>query len=123
MLFLSSVVHNMPSKYKVMLLWTICSTYLQAVTSRNEVVLVNRNVTDSFFVGKDGCTNNATVCPRSATCQAESGLCLCNKDSPNFVNHVENGYSEHGCIKSIDIYKYIGELYCFYLILLLEVLI
>ena len=113
MLFLSSVVHNMPSKYKVMLLWTICSTYLQAVTSGNEVVLVNRNVTDSFFVGKDGCTNNASVCPRSATCQAESGLCLCNKDSPNFVNHVENGYSEHGCIKSTDIYKCIGELYCF----------
>ena len=113
MLFFSSVVHNMPSKYKVILLWTICSTYLTSVTSRNEVVLVNRDVTDSFFVGKDGCTNNAGVCPRSATCQAEGGLCLCNKDSPNFVNHVREGFFEYGCVKNKDTYKYIGELYCF----------
>ena len=113
MLFFSSVVHNMPSKYKVILLWTICSTYLKSVTSRNEVVLVNRDVTDSYLVGKDGCRNNANVCSRSATCQPESGLCLCNESSPNFVNHVENSCSEYSCIKPIHIDKYIGELYCF----------
>ena len=51
-----------------------------------EVVWVNRNVTDSFRVGKDGCTKNTSVCPSSSTCQTDSGLCLCLNGEPTFTN-------------------------------------
>ena len=49
-----------------------------------EVVSVLRNVTDSFRVGEDGCTNDINVCSSSSTCQNDSGLCLCNNETPNF---------------------------------------
>ena len=76
----------MSSKCKVILMWAICSTY-KVVASK--VVLVKRNDRDSFRVGKDGCTNNSSVCTSSATCQPDTGLCLCNEDLPNFVNLIE----------------------------------
>lgn len=100
----------MTSRYKVMLLWTIWST-CKVVTKSNEVVLVNRNVTDSFLVGIGGCKNNTSVCTNSATCQNDSGLCLCSTDSPNFINHVETGFLEYGCVKTKEVYTYIGGLY------------
>ncbi|CAB4004021.1 Hypothetical predicted protein [Paramuricea clavata] len=71
-----------------------------------EVVLVNRNVKDSFRVGKDGCTNDASVCTSSATCQSD-GSCLCSGSKPNFSNpniivgggRLEYGDS-YGCVSS-----------------------
>ena len=66
----------MLSKYKVALLWVMYFS-CEIVTIGAEVVLVNRNVTDSFRVGEDGCTNDSSVCPKSSTCQPGSGLCLC----------------------------------------------
>ena len=75
----------MSFKCKVILLCCICSTYKVA----SKVVLVKRNVTDSFRVGKNGCTNIASVCTSSATCQSDTGLCLCNEDLPNYVNSIE----------------------------------
>ena len=98
----------MSFKYEVMLLLVICST-LKVVTSSNEVLLVNRNVTDRFRAGKDGCINNTNVCTRSAACQAESGLCLCKNDLPNFVNGVVESSSEFACVRNEDMYKYFGE--------------
>lgn len=98
----------MSLKYEVMLLLAMCST-LKVVTSSNGVVLVNRNVKDSFRVGKDGCGNNANVCTTSATCQNDSSLCLCKADLPNFVNGVVGSPSEFRCVTNEDMYKYIGE--------------
>ena len=80
-----------------------------------EVVLVNRNVTDSFRVGKDGCTNDPSLCTNiSATCQSD-GLCLCNKDSSNFRNpviEIDNGnlvYGEtYGCMGNDHILSGVG---------------
>ena len=53
-----------------------------------EVVSVNRNVTDSFLVGENGCTNNPSVCTtRSAICQPD-GWCLCSSLRPTYRNPV-----------------------------------
>ena len=53
-----------------------------------EVVWVKRNVTDSFFVGNDGCKKNPRICTtRSAICQADS-WCLCSSLRPTFRNPV-----------------------------------
>ena len=98
----------MSSKCKAMLLWTIWST-CKVVTASNEVVLVKRNVRDSFRVGEDGCTNDNSVCTSSATCQNDSGLCLCNKDSPNFLNRVVESSYQYSCIRSGSIRFQIGE--------------
>lgn len=75
----------MLSNYKVLLRITICLSY-EVLMTRCEVVWVNRSITDSFRVGKDGCTNNASVCNLThAVCQAD-GSCLCNSTKPNFRN-------------------------------------
>jgi hypothetical protein len=67
----------MSLKYTVVLVCVICLSFEVAVTGC-KVVWVKRNVTDSFRVGKDGCTNDTSICRRSsATCQPDSGLCLC----------------------------------------------
>ena len=51
-----------------------------------EVVWIARNVTDSFFVGKDGCKKNPRICTtRSALCQ-DDGSCLCTSLRPTFRN-------------------------------------
>ncbi|CAB4044499.1 Hypothetical predicted protein [Paramuricea clavata] len=76
----------MSLRYKVVLVWVTCLS-CKVIMTGCEVVLVNRNVTDSFRVGNDGCTNDATVCTSSATCQSD-GSCLCSDSKPNFRNPV-----------------------------------
>ena len=101
----------MSLKYTVVLVWVICVSCKVAVTSC-EVVLVNRNVTDSFRVGKDGCTNDTNICRRSsATCQSDSGLCLCGVDQPNFRNPAVESSSDkvYGCISNDNIRTGFGE--------------
>ena len=96
-------------KDKVVLLWVICLWY-KVVMIGCEVVWVNRNVTDSFRVGQDGCTNDTSVCTNVfATCQ-DDGSCLCSSKSPSFRNpviEVTGGKlmygSSYGCIKNDNI--------------------
>jgi hypothetical protein len=57
--------------------------WYKVVMTGCEVVLVNRNVTDSFRVGKDGCTSDTSVCKSNATCQPD-GSCLCNSKRPSY---------------------------------------
>ena len=104
---------NMSFKCKVILLCAICST-CKVVASSNEVVLVKRNVRDSFGVGKDGCTNDPSVCKESATCQPDTGLCLCNEGLPNFVNLIEKCSPDQYCCvqKSMIPYLVGGECSC-----------
>ena len=101
----------MSLKCKVVLLFTICSTY-KGIASSDEVVLVERNVTDSFRVGNDGCRNNASVCTSfAATCRPDTGLCFCNKNSPNFVNHIKKISREYYCAPNNAISYLIGGEY------------
>ena len=82
----------------------ICVIYLsyKVVLTGCEVVLVNRNVTDSFRVGKGGCKNDSNVCPSSSTCQRDSGLCLCGR-LPNFRNPVVENINGYKCVSSQEI--------------------
>ncbi len=77
----------MSLKDKMVLVWVISLSYEVVMTSC-EVVLVNRNVNDSFRVGKDGCTNNASVCTSVFTACQDDGSCLCNSVRPSFRNPV-----------------------------------
>jgi hypothetical protein len=93
----------MSLKYTVVLVWAICLS-CKVVMTGCEVVLVNRNVTDSFRVGKDGCTSDKSVCKSNATCQPD-GSCFCNSESLSYRNPVletkgsEIVYSDsYGCI-------------------------
>ena len=52
--------------------------------SSSEVILVSRNQTDSFLVGKDGCKNDANVCPTSAFCRMSDGFCQCQTNTPTY---------------------------------------
>ena len=81
------------------------------VKTRLEVVWVHRNVTDSFRVGEDGCTSDTSICPRSASCQNDSGLCLCGKDEPNFRNPFGNSDDDqvYGCLNSTTMLADVGE--------------
>ena len=101
----------MSFKCKAILLCAICST-CNVVASK--VVLVKRNVRDSFRVGKDGCANNTSVCTSSATCQPDTGLCLCNENLPNFVNLIEKvSTGQYLCINNNMIpYLVGGECSC-----------
>ena len=108
----------MSSKYTIVLLWVVCLC-CEVVMIGCEVVCVNRNVTDSFRVGRNGCTNDTNVCANvSATCQSD-GSCLCDSTSPNYRNPViefnenmEFVYgSSYGCIKNMLIRYGVGE--CF----------
>ena len=67
-------------------MWAVCLSF-EAFMTGCEVVWVNRNVTDSIRAGKDGCTNDTSVCPSHAECQAD-GSCLCDANNPNFRNPV-----------------------------------
>jgi hypothetical protein len=101
----------MSSKYTVVLVWVTCLS-CEVVMTGCEVVWVNRNVTDSFRVGKDGCTNDTSICRRSsATCQSDSGLCLCGVDQPNFRNPAVESSSDkvYGCISNDNIRTGFGE--------------
>ena len=104
---LAAVFHfiNMSLQYIVGLLLVpslLCMT-------ASQVTFVNRNVTDSFRVGEDGCTKN-TDCPDSATCQYDSGLCLCSDGRPNFLNFTAISSSiTYGCLQSESIRAGVGE--------------
>ena len=82
----------------VLLFWFICLSCKVFMTGC-EVVWVNRNVTDSFRVGKDGCTNDTSFCPSSSTCQIDSGLCLCRDSEPSF----SNPKGKPGCLSNRNI--------------------
>jgi hypothetical protein len=122
----------MSLKYTVALVWVICLCY-KVVLTGCEVVLVNRDLRDSFRVGKDGCTNNTSVCTSPATCQSD-GSCLCSVDKPNFRNPniivVGGGgglkYGDsYGCVSSDDLRFGIGGklcMFCFMSIVLFHIL-
>jgi hypothetical protein len=64
-------------------------------------------ITDSFRVGEDGCTNNASVWTISATCQFDGSSCLCSGSKPNFRNpniivggNVLKYGDSYGCVSS-----------------------
>ena len=94
----------------VVLLGFICLSCKVFMTGC-EVVWVNRNVTDSFRVGKDGCTNDTSVCLSSSTCQTDSGLCLCRDSEPNFrnPNKVTTESQVYGCLRNHNIRSGAGE--------------
>jgi hypothetical protein len=101
----------MSLKYTVVLVWVICLSCIVAM-SGCEVVWVNRNVTDSFRVGKDGCTNDTSICRRSsAKCQPDSGLCSCGESGPNFRNPAVESRrdKDYGCIGNDNIRTGFGE--------------
>lgn len=95
----------------MVLLYGLCLSFKAVITSC-EVVSVSRNVTDSFRVGKQGCTNNVNICTSSATCQAD-GSCLCHSKTPTYRNPViecsvnktlEYGHA-YGCSKDEHILR------------------
>ena len=73
-----------------------------------EVVLVNRNVTDSFRV-ENGCIRN-NVCRTSfAKCHFNSGLCFCSADQPNFLHFNASSSANYQCVNSTSIRAGVGE--------------
>ena len=101
----------MSLKYTVVLVWLTCLS-CEVVVTCCKVVLVNRNVTDSFRVGKNGCTNDKNICTQSsATCQPDSGLCLCGESEPNFRNPAVEIRTDkdYGCINNDNIRTGFGE--------------
>ena len=99
-----------------LLLWLLCLS-CKVVLIDCEVVLVNRNVSDSFRVGKDGCTNDTSVCPSSSTCHTDSGLCLCVGTKPSFRNptEVSDGDKVYGCLSNQKIRAGFGQ-YTYYIV-------
>ncbi|CAB4039550.1 Hypothetical predicted protein, partial [Paramuricea clavata] len=91
----------MSLKCTVALVLIICLSCKVVITDC-EVVLVNRNVADSFRVGKDGCTNDTSVCTDFATaCRQSDGLCLCPVGQPNFRK--PTSAKDYGCLNSESI--------------------
>lgn len=92
----------MSLRHKVMFLWSLCLSY-KVIMTGSEVTFVNRSVTDSFFIGKDGCVKNGSVCTSSATCHSH-GSCVCNAGTPNFRRTsdrtLEYGES-YGCLENL----------------------
>ena len=88
---------------QAVLLWVICLS-CKVIMTDSDVVLVNRNVIDSFRVGKDGCTNDTSVCTSSTVCHSDSGLCLCGNNQPNFRNPAAQiSAKAYGCLSSSSI--------------------
>ena len=96
-------------KYRMVLSWVVC-LLLKVVLVRCQVTVVIRNVTDSFRVGENGCPRNAD-CSLTATCQSDSGLCLCNDGQPNFLFYAPSGVV-YECVKSLSIRVGLGECLC-----------
>ena len=101
----------MSIRSKVGLLLAIFLLHNVVLTSC-QVVWINRNVTDSFRVGTEGCKSDGSICTtRYATCQAD-GSCLCHEDSPNFRNLVIVSFDKYGetygCVKSEYIHDRVG---------------
>ena len=97
--------------YKLVLLWAVC-LLLKVALIRCKVTSVHRNVTDSFRVGEDGCKANTDCSPSttsSATCQSDTGVCLCKDNQSNFLNYTTNFGNVYGCIISSDIQTGFGE--------------
>ena len=97
-------------KYRAGLSWVVCLLF-KVVLLRCEVTLVNRNVTDSFRVGENGCridTDCSMSTTSTATCQSDSGLCLCNDGQPNFLFHDLSGV-DYQCVTSANIRAGLGE--------------
>ena len=95
---------NIFLQYTVVLLLV---TFWSCMTA-GEVTLVNRYVTDIFRVGKDGCTRNSD-CPDQATCQSDSGLCLCSDSQPNFLYFNRSSSADYQCVTSTSIRAGLGE--------------
>jgi hypothetical protein len=105
---------DMSFKYTMVLMWVIYLFYKMVLTGC-EVVLVNRNVLDSFRVGKDGCTHNSSVCTNSQSiCRKSDGLCSCTRFQPNFRNPRTRAGDDkgYGCINNKSIRTGAGE--CLY---------
>ena len=73
-----------------------------------EVVFVDRKAVDYFYVGKDGCVNDTSVCTtRSATCKSD-GWCLCSSSRQthrNPVIEIDSGKTvyrknSYGCVNN-----------------------
>ena len=102
----------MSLKYKVVFAWVICLSYKMVLTGCEVGFWVNRDLLDSFHVGKDGCTYDSSVCANShARCIKRGGECLCNVFKPNFRNSttrpgVDKSY---GCLSSETMRAGIGE--------------
>ena len=96
-------------KYRVVLSWIVCLLF-KVVLVRCEVTSVIRNVTDSFRIGENGCRIDAD-CSSTATCQSDSGLCLCNDGQPNFLFYALSGVV-YECVKSESIRVGLGECLC-----------
>ena len=92
--------------YNVVLMCVICLSY-KVVLNSCEVVLVHRNVTDSFRVGKDGCRSDSKVCPSLSTCLPDSGLCLCGS-LLNFLNPDVKNVNGYKCVRGKDIRVGVG---------------
>ena len=95
----------MSLKYTVVFLWAIYLSYKMILTSC-EVVWVNRDVVDSFHVGKDGCTYDSSVCTNShATCINRGGECLCKVSNANFKNPTtrRGDNKGYGCLDDSNI--------------------
>ena len=101
---------DMVSKCRVVLLSVVCLLF-KVILIRCEVTLVNRNFTDSFRVDKNGCTED-TNCTSSASCQSDSGLCLCNDGNPNFLYYNGASSADYQCVTSESIREGLGE--CLY---------
>ena len=96
---------------KLVLLRVVC-LLLKVALIRCKVTSVYRNVTDSFRVGEHGCKANTDCSPSatsSATCQADTGDCLCKHNHSNFLYYATNSGNVYGCITSSDIETGLGE--------------
>jgi hypothetical protein len=70
----------------------------KVVSTGCEVVWVNRNVRDSFLVGKDGCMYDSNVCTNfDARCTTPAGVCLCGS-KPNYRNPRPGDDKGYGCL-------------------------
>ena len=96
---------DMSSKWNT-LFATFFYILVKVILSNCEVVSVNRNVVDSFYVGESGCTNNPSVCTtRSATCQPD-GWCLCSFLRPTFWKpEIKIGYINFDGCASNDLIR------------------
>jgi hypothetical protein len=65
----------MSLKLAVVLLWVICLS-CKVVMTGCEVVLVNRNIIDSFRVGEDGC-RKVTLFVRISVQVVNQMICVC----------------------------------------------
>ena len=82
---------------------------IKVVLSDSQVLSVNRHLIDSFRVGDDGCTNDASVCTSSAICNRETGFCECSSIKPNFRNPAI--ISVDGSLKFSNLYGCVNNEY------------